>query len=303
MKWGVFQGAFPIGLDIEGCFHLAKAAGFEGVELSLENTDPLIPEAVNETTEMTRSIEKSVGLDQPRQGGLRFQSEPADLERIRSQADAADLCIPSISTMQLFYYPLSSPIPVVSERAKAIVRNMILATAKLGGDVVLIAPGMVTQDISYQNTWKLSHAAIVELLPFAEAHGVCLAIENIWNKFLLSPLEFAEYIDSFDNSNVGAYFDVANVLRYGFPDQWIEVLGHRLKQIHFKDYRLDIDNVQGFTYLMQGNVPWERVIASLERVTYDGWIVVEVPPYTTYPDQVLWNSMSALRRLFAHRLA
>jgi hexulose-6-phosphate isomerase len=233
---------------------------------------------------------------------LRFQSEPAELEKIRSQAEAAGLCIPSISTMQLFYYPLSSPIPAVSERAKAIVRNMITATARLGGDVVLIAPGMVTQDVPYQETWNRSHAAITELLPFAETHGVSLAIENIWNKFLLSPLEFVEYIDSFNHPNIGAYFDVANVLTYGFPDQWIELLGHRLKRIHFKDYRLDIDNVQGFTYLMQGDVPWERVIASLERAAYDGWIVVEVTPYATHPDQVLWDSMSALRRLFAHRL-
>ncbi len=139
---------------------------------------------------------------------------------------------------------------------------------------------------------------LTELLPFAKKYGVSLAIENIWNKFLLSPLEFVEFIDSFEDSNVGAYFDVANVLTFGFPDQWIETLAHRVKQIHFKDYKLDIDNVQGFTYLMQGDVPWERVIRSLERINYAGWIVVEVTPYPTHPDQVLWDSMAALHRLF-----
>ena len=298
MKWGIFQGAFPIGLDMASCFHLAKAAGFDGVELSLENADPILPEAVNETTEMTRAIEKSVGLDKPRKGGLLFQSTSDEVEIIRVQAEAAGICIPSILTTQLFYYPLSSPIPVVCERAKAIVRKMIMATAQLGGDVVLIAPGMVTQDQSYQDTWKRSQATIAGLLPFANQYGVCLAIENVWNKFLLSPLEFVEFIDSFDHPNVGAYFDVANVLRYGFPDHWIETLAQRVKRIHFKDYRLDIDNVQGFTYLMQGDVPWERVIQSLERINYDGWIVVEVTPYSTHPDQVLWDSMAALQRLF-----
>jgi L-ribulose-5-phosphate 3-epimerase len=298
MKWGIFQGAFPIGLDLSSCFHLAKAAGFDGVELALENADPILPEAVNDATEMTQAIEKSVGLDKPRQGGLRFQSKSDDIDLIRSQAEAAGLSIPSVLTTQLFYYPLSSPIPVVSERAKAIVRKMIMATAQLGGDIVLIAAGMVTQDQPYQDTWKRSHAAIAELLPFAHQYGVSLAIENVWNKFLLSPLEFVEFIDSFEHPNVGAYFDVANVLTYGFPDQWIETLAQRVKQIHFKDYRLDIDNVHGFTYLMQGDVPWERVIQALERINYDGWIVVEVTPYSTHPDQVIWDSMAALHRLF-----
>ncbi len=96
MKWGIFQGAFPIGLDMSSCFHLAKAAGFDGVELSLENTDPILPEAINDSTEMTRAIEKSVGLDKLRKGGLRFQSKPDEVEMIRAQAEAAGLCIPSI---------------------------------------------------------------------------------------------------------------------------------------------------------------------------------------------------------------
>jgi L-ribulose-5-phosphate 3-epimerase len=298
MKWGIFQGAFPAGLDLSSCFQLAKAAGFDGVELALEDADPILAEAANDSPGMTRAIEKSVGLDQPRKGGLRFQSKPDEVETIRAQAEAAGLYIPSVLTTLLFYYPLSSPVPAVSERAKAIIRQMIMATAQLGGEVVLIAPGMVTQNQSYQDTWKRSQAAIAELLPFAKQYGVCLAIENVWNKFLLSPLEFVEFIDSFQHPNVGAYFDVANVLTYGFPDQWIETLAQRVKQIHFKDYRLDIDNVQGFTYLMQGDVPWERVIQSLERIHYDGWVVVEVTPYPTHPDQVLWDSMAALHRLF-----
>ncbi len=300
MKWGIFQGAFQVGLDLPNCFQLAKAAGFEGVELTLEDAAPLLPEAVNDTTETIRAIEKSVGLDKLRPGGLCFRSKSDDIGIIRAQAEAVGVIIPSTATMQLFYYPLSSPIPVVSERAKSIVRKMITATAQLGGDVVLIAPGMVTQSQSYRDTWQRSYAAIAELLPFAQQHGVSMAIENVWNKFLLSPLEFNDFIDSFNSPYVGAYFDVANVLTYGFPDQWIETLAHRVKRIHFKDFRLDIDNVLGFTYLMQGDVPWERVIQSLERIDYDGWIVVEVTPYPTHPDQVLWDSMAALRRLFNH---
>ena len=129
--------------------------------------------------------------------------------------------------------------------------------------------------------------------------GVKIAIENVWNRFLLSPLEYRDYIDSFGSTCVGAYFDVANVLRYGFPDQWIEWLGPRLKRIHFKDYRLDLDDIRAFTYLQQGDVPWSRVMAALRRVGYGGWAVVEVSPYRVNPERALFDSAAALNRLLA----
>jgi L-ribulose-5-phosphate 3-epimerase len=96
---------------------------------------------------------------------------------------------------------------------------------------------------------------------------------------------------------VGAYFDVANVLRYGYPDQWIELLGRRLKRVHFKDYRLDVDDIRGFTYLMQGDVPWSRVVAALRKIGYAGWAIVEVSPYRAHPEQTLFDSFAAIHRL------
>jgi hexulose-6-phosphate isomerase len=98
---------------------------------------------------------------------------------------------------------------------------------------------------------------------------------------------------------VGAYFDVANVLRYGNPDQWIEFLGPRVKRVHFKDYRLDVDDIRGFTYLMQGDVPWAAVVQALRRAGYSGWAMVEVSPYRVHPEQALVDSARALDRLLA----
>jgi L-ribulose-5-phosphate 3-epimerase len=298
MNWGVFQGAFPIDIDLASCFQLAKNAGFEGVELSLEDPDPILPEAINETTDAIKSIEKSVGLDRPRPGGLRFQFTSEDLDVIRKYADEAGIRITSISTMQLFYYPLSSPIQAVREHGMTLVRKMIEAASRLGGDLVLIAPGMVTVDQPYHEVWGRSQETLSELIPYAYEKGVQLGVENVWSKFLLSPLEFCQFIDSFKNPFVGAYFDVANVLTYGFPDQWIEYLGARLKRVHFKDYRLDIDDIRGFTYLLQGDVPWNRVVRALEHINYDGWIIVEVPPFRSFPEQALIDSISALKRIF-----
>lgn len=299
MRAAIFQGAFPPGLDLSACFQLVKAAGFEGVELSLENPAPLLPSAVNETTDAVRAIERSVGLAQPRRGGLRLDSTPADIQAIRAQAHAAGLAVIGVSTMQLFYYPLSSPVPAVRDYAVAIVHKMLEATAQLGGDVILITPGMVTRDSPYDEVWRRSRETIAGLIPLAERLGVSIALENVWNKFLLSPLEFRDYIDSFENSVVGAYFDVANVLRFGYPDQWIRLLGPRLKRVHFKDYRLDVDDLRGFTALLQGDVPWAQVMDALKRVEYQGWIVVEVQSYRALSEQAIVDAAQAVRRLLA----
>lgn len=299
MQRGIFEGAFPVGMELARCFALVKQAGFEGVELSLQDADPLLPEARNETTEAIMAIERSVGLDTPRAGGLDLNSTTKEIETLKRMAGDAGLVVTSVSTMRLFYYPLSSPVPSIRERAIRIVHKMLEATALLGGDVVLVVPGMVTADTPYQVVWNESREVLATLVPYAEELGISLAIENVWNRFLLSPLEYRNYIDSFGSARVGAYFDVANVLRYGFPDQWIEWLGPRLKRVHFKDYRLDLDDIRAFTYLQQGDVPWSRVMAALRHVGYDGWAVVEVSPYRVNPERALFDSAAALNRLLA----
>lgn len=299
-QWGIFQGAFAADLHLEDCLRLAKDCGFGGFELSLETSLPLITEAYTDNTEAILAIERSVGLDQPRPGGLRFESDVDILEKIKRTAHTVGIQIISISTMQLFHYPLSSPVPVVRNRAISIVQKMIDAMAYLGGDLVLVAPGMVTSNVSYQETWINTRNALTKLIPYAAERKVGLGLENIWNKFLLSPLEFATFIDSFDSPWVGAYFDVANILAYGYPDHWIDYLGKRLKRIHFKDYRQAVGGVSGFTNLLQGDVPWRRVVSSLEKIKYDGWVVAEVTPYQSHAEQALKDTYLALEAIFSH---
>ncbi len=162
--------------------------------------------------------------------------------------------------------------------------------------MVQLTPGAVTPDEPYPDVWQRSHEALAALVPDAESAGITLTVENVWNRFLWSPLEFREYVDSFHNPRVAAYFDIGNVMRYGFPEQWIKLLGRRIQGVHFKDYRLDIDNFGGFTYLLQGDVRWGPVMQALREIGYDGWAVVEVPPYRTCPEQAIFDSAAAMRR-------
>ncbi len=299
MRTAIFQGAFPPGLALADCFALARAAGFRGVELSLEDDSALLPEARNETTAAILAIQESVGLARPRPGGLRLGSSDGDVERIGRLAAEHDLVITSVSTMQHFFYPLSSANAAVRGRALQIARRMLEVTNQLGGDAVLIVPGMVLRDAPYHEVWQRAQETIAELVPDAERLGVTLALENVWNRFLLSPLEYRAFIEAFQSPRVGAYFDVANVLRYGHPDQWIEWLGPWLTRIHFKDYRADVDDIRGFVNLLQGDVPWPQVVAALRRIGYDGWVVAEVTPYRALPEQALFDTAAALARLLS----
>lgn len=299
MKLGIFQGAFAPHVPLQDCLQAARLEGFDGFELSLETALELLPEAHNEQTEAIQAIQRSVGLLEPRPGGIRYESQPSDWLAAKTWAGQFDLALVGISTMQLFYYPLSSPVKTVQERALDLVRKMIDITAATGGDIVLVAPGMVQQDTTYQQAWERTQRALEKLLPYAQEKRITLGLENIWNKFLLSPLEFARFIDDFQSPWIGAYFDVANILAYGNPDQWISYLGNRVKRVHFKDFRLDISGIQGFTHLLHGDVPWQRVMQALRAVQFDGWIIAEVTPYRTNPEQTLSDTFSALKSILS----
>jgi hexulose-6-phosphate isomerase len=127
-------------------------------------------------------------------------------------------------------------------------------------------------------------------------------VENVWNKFLLSPLEFRAFIDSFQNERVGAYFDVGNVLATGYPEDWIATLGHRIGRVHFKDYRRNVGSADGFCDLLSGDVNWPEVMRALRAVPYDGWVAAEmIPPVPFYkhcPEVLIPNTSRAMDAIF-----
>ena len=138
-----------------------------------------------------------------------------------------------------------------------------------GGTTVLVVPAVVTPKVSYRDAWTRSQAAIKSLLPDAEKHGVKIAVEEVWNKFLLSPVEFARYVDEFQSPWVGAYFDVGNVVEYGYPQEWIRELGKRILKVHIKEYKKE----KRFGYpLGEGEIDWPEVRQALLDVGYEGWI-------------------------------
>jgi hexulose-6-phosphate isomerase len=133
--------------------------------------------------------------------------------------------------------------------------------------------------VPYDVCYARAQAAISALLPTAESLNVAVCIENVWNKFLLSPLEMRAFIDSFDSPQVGAYFDVGNVLLTGYPDQWIRILGQRIRRIHIKDYQIAAGGDTGFCDLLDGDVNFEAVKLALAEIGYNGYVTAEILPY------------------------
>jgi len=169
--------------------------------------------------------------------------------------------------------PFSDPDPKVIDKGLAGMETALRSAKALGADTVLLVPAVLNEDVGYGQAYKRSQEHIRKLLPLAEELKVIIAVENVWNKFLLSPLEFARYVDEFESPWLKAYFDVGNVILFGYAQDWIRTLGKRIVKIHLKDFKR-----KGYewTNLLEGDVNWKQVRLALDEVGYDGFLTPEL---------------------------
>jgi hexulose-6-phosphate isomerase len=237
------------------------------------------------------ALAKEAGLDAVE---LNQCGTTAEIEKIAGVMREAGLEIASVMCMTHWGSPLSSTDEEVREKGVAGVAEALRQAQAVGTDVVLVVPGVVTEDVSYKAAYGNSRRSLEELLPVAEQTGVIMALENVWNRFLLSPLEMRDFIDSFKSPLVQAYFDVGNIIAYGYPHHWIEALGKRIKRVHIKDFDA---STRQFVGLMQGSVDFPRVMSALRGVGYSGYITAEVPAYKQYPEQFVRDTAAQLDQI------
>jgi hexulose-6-phosphate isomerase len=238
IRKAVLLGMLPKSLTIADKFSLAKDCGFEAMECGTEDNQ-------------------------------------ATAEEIKAASDKVKLPIHSVMNRDHWQYPLSSPDPaVVAKSVKGMETS--IANAKLwGAETVLLVPAVVNPEVSYKQAWDRSTAEIKKLIPLAAKSKVIIAVEEVWNKFLLSPLEFANYVDQFKSPWVKAYFDVGNVVLYGYPQDWIRTLGPRIAKVHLKDFKFAKRQAE-FVNLRDGEINWKEVYKALEEVGYKGVATVEL---------------------------
>ena len=195
--------------------------------------------------------------------------------------DSSDLPIHGVVDSVHWRQTLSHPDEKVRSEGLAGLMTALRDAKAYGATSVLLVPATVNKDVSYAQAYERSQAEIRKALPLATELGIKILFENVWNNFLLSPLEAARYIDEFESPMVGAYFDVGNVVRWGWPQQWIEVLGKRIVKLHAKEYDLNIALNQGMAKafdrpLGKGSIDWPRVRQALKAIDYHGWVTAEV---------------------------
>ncbi len=270
---GICSIIFPKGLPLEEQFRQSRNAGFEGIELPLGE-------------------------------GLPLETGREQAQRIAQAARKAGVEIISLwVSAPLAPNPLNSPDPALRARGVEALRQAIRLASWLECGVLLIVPGRLGSgprfQIGYQDTWDRVSAEMKKVVPEAEKARVVLAPENVWNKFLVSPLEMRAFVDQFHSPWVGAYFDIGNILQYGYPQDWILTLGARIKRVHAKDYKLSTRAEQGrFVDLLEGDVDWKDVMAALVKVGYRGFISPEYGHRPEDPEQ-LRKISAALDKILA----
>ncbi|MCL4795174.1 MAG: sugar phosphate isomerase/epimerase [Bryobacteraceae bacterium] len=209
-------------------------------------------------------------------------TDPKEAEAAKAASEKTGLPIHSVMNSDHWRFPLSSANPADVEKSLEGMRTSLRNAKLWGADTVLLVPGVVNPEVGYQQAWDRSVAAIRKLLPLAEELKVVIGIENVWNKFLLSPIEFAHYVDQFKSPYVKAYFDVGNIWLYGFSHDWIRTLGSRIVKIHLKDFSFRQDptikkRVADFTPLRDGDLDWKAIHKALMDIGYKGDATVELP--------------------------
>lgn len=263
MLKGVNQWCFPEGTPLEQVFAVSSEAGFDAIELNL-----YAPGAV----------------------GLTLDSSVREAEAIGSLARRYNVKLLSLSTGLLWGSPLSAEDAATRQRGRAIVEKQLELAELLGIETILAVPGAVSQDVPYDACYERSQQQFRLLAETATRRGVQIGIENVWNKFLLSPLEMARYIDELACPQIGAYFDVGNILQIGFPEQWIRILGKRILKVHVKDFNPAVGNIHGFVPLLAGGVDWQAVRQALEDIGYIGPLTAEISPYAHSAFQAIYDT-------------
>jgi L-ribulose-5-phosphate 3-epimerase len=205
-------------------------------------------------------------------------ADAAEADKIKQASEATGLVIHSVMNADHWKYPLSSGDPAVVDKSVAGMETSLRNAKLWGAGTVLLVPAVVNPETSYRDAWTRSQKVVRErILPLAQELKVIVAMEEVWNKFLLSPLEMARYVDELASPWIKAYMDVGNVVFYGYPQDWIRTLGPRIAKVHLKDFK--VDREEGRFYwknLGEGDIDWVEVRKAFSDVGYDGWMTTEI---------------------------
>lgn len=263
MKKGLNAWAFPPEVPLRDAMRYTRKAGYDAIELNLAETGEI---------------------------GLRTSAK--SLTKIAALARRIGLEISGVCTGLYWTYNMAGDDPAERKMAGKVLARQIKTAAALGCDGILVIPGAVMglepgkPTVDPDVVWDRALAGVRAAVPLAEDLGVSMCIENVWNTFLLSATEMRDFVDAAGSRRVAVYFDPANCVKYGVADQWVRVLGRRIRRVHFKDFRRGLGGLEGFVHLLEGDVDYPAVMKAFQEVRYNGTVTAEIFPYA----HGLWES-------------
>ncbi len=270
MLTGINQWAFPKEMSAEDALKLAARIGYQSFELCVGTEGPI-------SLEITE----------------------AEATALRRTADRFGLILSTVGTGLGWQYPLTSPDAATRKKGIEATARALQIARWLGAQTVLTVPGIVSPEVSYDIALENALSSVQKLVPTAEQLKVAIGIENVWNKFLLSPVEMRDFIDQCESDCVGAYVDTGNIILYGYPEHYLRILGQRVRAIHAKDFRASAGNFDGFVMLMEGDVNWPVVAAALAEIGFTGALTAEYGPYTHSLEVMLRHAHTSLEAIIA----
>lgn len=293
MKKGIHYWALPKKMNLREKIRFAKQAGFDGIELVI--------------------VDK---------GELRPDADEKELKAIRLTAKEEQIEIIGLTNSLSWKSSLTSGNKQVREKAKNLLRRQMEIASILEVNAIQALPGFVSMNfisdelhpavsthdaeyyhpgneiVNYEEAYGRAIDAFQEIAPVAEKMGITICVENIWNQFLLSPIEMRDFIDRIGSDYIQVYFDVGNVLPHGYPEQWIRILGNRIKRVHFKDFIRGYTSLKGFVNLLNGDIDFPEVMKALGDIGYDDWITAEVNEKPNFPEYTVKATALAFEQIF-----
>ena len=249
------QWSFPEGMTISEMMQQAKDLGYDAFEPAISVS-----------------------------GELSLESTDDEVRQVRAEADRIGIRLSSLASGLSWNWSPTSNDPKVRERAYANAVRQLECAQLLGVDAILLVPGTVgtgfwggAQDyVYYEDAWNRCVAMLKRLAPVAEQCGVVIGVENVWNNLLLSPKDVVSLLDEVGSDWVQAYLDIGNVVKFGFPEMWVRMIGKRIVRVHIKDFKRSIGTLDGFCDLLSGDVDFPAVMRELKNVGYDKDITAEM---------------------------
>jgi hexulose-6-phosphate isomerase len=278
MKKSIGDNMIPKNWSFEQGLELTKKAGYDGIELWLGD----VP-------------------------WFHMKSSDGEVEALRRKVENAGLVVSNVSTGLHWTYPISARDPKVRGEGIRIVEREIETALLLKTDAILMVPGLVTEEVPYNEVYRRCLDALQPLGEKAGRAKVKIGCENCnsEHRFLITPREFWVFLNEVNNPSVGIHLDVGNIHDTGFAEQWIEMHGPRITRIHLKDVlkqRGRCGNQSVYTNLFMGDNNWPAIRAAMIKVGYDGWLTAELEAYRYAPDQQFYDTSVAIDRLISGRL-